>query len=274
MTTPPAPSSAEDRAQRLAASRAARRAEPRPQWQTAEVQEVIQETPETVTLRIALSDAPGFLPGQYYNVRYPVEGRPRPIQRAYSIVSSPLPDASVIDVTVKEMDGGLVSPKLVRHVAAGDKIEVRGPHGNFTWTESEGGPVLLIAAGSGVVPFMSMIRYAVVKGLSVPTRLLFSSKSADFVIYAEELGRLERQHEWLEVVHTFTRSPGHPGARYHRRIDLPMVADSVAELTARGSDVVALIGYACGAPEMVDLAEAALLDCGLDADRVRVEKYD
>lgn len=274
MSTPPAPSSSEDRALRLAASRAARRAEPRPQWQTAEVQHVIHETSETVTLRIALSEAPGFLPGQYYNVRYPVEGRPRPIQRAYSIGSSPVPDASVIDVTVKEMEGGLVSPKLVHRVEAGDKIEVRGPHGNFTWTESEGGPLLLVAAGSGVVPFMSMIRYAVVKGLTVPTRLLFSSKSAEFVIYAEELARLEREHEWLEVVHTFTRAPGDPNARYHRRIDRSMVSDSVAELTGGVRDPESIIGYVCGAPELVDSAQAALLSCGLDADRVRVEKYD
>lgn len=271
MSIPPARSSPEDRAVRLAASRAARRAEPRPQWQTAEVLQVIQESSETVTLRIALADALGFLPGQYYNVRYPVEGRPRPIQRAYSIGSSPVPDASVVDITVKEMDSGLVSPKLVRQVVAGDKIEVRGPHGNFTWTETEGGPLLLVAAGSGVVPFMSMIRYAVVKGLTVPTRLLFSSKSAEFVIYAEELATLEREHDWLEVVHTFTRAPGDPNARYHRRIDAAMVAESIGELAG---DPKSIIGYVCGAPELVDAAQAALLSCGLDPERVRVEKYD
>ena len=262
---------AEERAARLAQARSAPRA-PRPQWQQADVVDVIAETPETTTLRLALPTAAGFVAGQYYNVRYPVEGRPRPIMRAYSIGSSPFPDPSVIEITVKEMTGGLVSPHLVRDVRPGDRLEVRGPHGTFTWTEADGGPVLLIAAGSGVVPFMSVIRYAVAKKLSVRMRLLFSSKSDEFVIYAEELRRLEQEHPWLDVVHTFTRSPGHPGAAYHRRIDASMITDCLEGLRADGDE--SPVGYACGSPEMVDSAQAALLAAGLEPDRVRVEKYD
>lgn len=262
---------AAERAARLAQARSAPRA-PRPQWQQADVVEVIEETPETATLRLALPGTPGFVAGQYYNVRYPVEGKPRPIMRAYSIGSSPLPDPSVIEITVKEMIGGLVSPRLVRDVRAGDKLEVRGPHGTFTWTEADGGPVLLIAAGSGVVPFMSVIRYAVAKKLSVRMRLLFSSKSEEFVIYAEELRRLEQEHSWLDVVHTFTRAPGHPGAAYHRRIDASMITECVESLQVGEGE--SPVGYACGSPEMVDAAQAALLAAGLEPDRVRVEKYD
>src|SRR5688572_30485381 len=85
---------------------------PPPQWQSAKVFDVLTETKDTVTLRLGLPTPTPFLAGQYFNVRLPVEGRPRPIQRAYSVASSPFPDPSIIDITVKEMEGGLVSPRL------------------------------------------------------------------------------------------------------------------------------------------------------------------
>jgi ferredoxin-NADP reductase len=198
---------------------------PAPQWQRGEVIEVIVETPETNSLRIRLPEPMPFLPGQYYNIRIPVEGRPRPIQRAYSVGSSPHPDPTVVEVGVKEIETGLVSPVLVRRTPVGATLEVRGPYGNFTWTEEDGGPVLLIGAGSGIVPLMAMIRYQVARGTAIPMHLLFSSKSRAYVIYREELAQLAATHDWLEVDHTFTRDATDPLARYHRRIDKEMVAE-------------------------------------------------
>lgn len=245
---------------------------PRPEWQTARVTEVIEETAETVTLRLELEKGEGFAAGQYYNVRYPVEGRPRPVQRAYSVGSSPHPPGpGLIDITIKEMEGGLVSPQLVRALQPGHELQVRGPHGNFTWDISEGGPLLLVAAGSGVVPFMAMLRYAIAHGGGPRTVLLFSSKSRELAIYGDELDRMEAEQEWLEVVHTFTRAPDDPRPRYHRRIDAPMVQDSLNRLTSVPAEA---LGYACGPPEMVDVAEQALLAAGVPKERIRTEKYD
>ncbi len=245
----------------------AARKTPPPKWQLADVIDVIAETPETTTLRIAVPEPTEFTPGQYYNIRIPVEGRPRPIQRAYSIASSPFPKFDVVEFGIKEMEGGLVSPVLAKQTKVGDKLEVRGPYGAFTWTQEMGGPLLLISAGSGVVPFMSMIRYARAKNVSVPMHLLFSSKSSEFVIYSRELEELEKSLDWLTVTHTFTREPGHPAARFHRRIDKEMVAELLAESQAK-------IGYICGPPEMVELCEIVLVDLGLDPKNVYSEKYD
>lgn len=243
------------------------RKSPIKEWQLADVVDVIVETPETSTLRLALPKPAEFIPGQYYNIRIPVEGRPRPIQRAYSVGSSPFPDYEVIEVGVKEMTGGLVSPVLVSSTPVGSKLEVRGPYGAFNWTETMGGPLLMVAAGSGVVPFMSMIRYALAKGLEVPMHLLFSSKSSEYVIYAQELKRLEQETGWLKVTHTYTREPSDTIARYHRRIDKEMVADLLAETQP-------LLAYLCGPPEMVELCEVALGDLGMEPERVFSEKYD
>jgi ferredoxin-NADP reductase len=240
---------------------------PAPSWQSGEVVEVIVETPETSSLRIQLPEPTEFLPGQYYNIRIPVEGRPRPIQRAYSIGSSPLPSFDVIEVGVKEMEGGLVSPELVRRRPVGSLLEVRGPYGAFTWTDEDGGPVLLIGAGSGVVPLMAMIRYQVAKGTQVPMHLLFSSKSGEFVIYRDELAQLAETQAWFRVSHTFTRDSGDPMARYHRRIDKEMVGDAYLETSPR-------LAYLCGPPEMVDDCERALLELGMDPASIKTEKYD
>lgn len=257
--------------QRRGRSAGDRPTRPRPEWQWAKVVDVIAETPETATLKLACPVPTEYLPGQYYNIRHPVPGRPRPIQRAYSIGSSPHPDPSVIEVTVKEMEGGLISPRLVREVRPGDEMEVRGPYGTFTWTVDEPGPLLFVAAGSGVVPFMAMIRYAVAHGATERMRLLFSSKSADTVIYADELARLEAEHSWLDVVHSFTRSPEDPRSRHHRRIDEEMVLESLREVA---DDPASVRGFACGPPEMVTLAEEVMLKAGMDREKVKTEKYD
>jgi ferredoxin-NADP reductase len=245
--------------------RGARR--PAPQWQLGEVIELVVETPETNSLRIRLPEPAPFLPGQYYNIRLAIEGRPRPIQRAYSVGSSPYPDPSIVEVGVKEIETGLVSPILVRKTPVGTRLEVRGPYGNFTWTEADGGPVLLIGAGSGIVPLMAMIRYQVARGTAVPMHLLFSSKSQAHVIYREELAELEARHPWLRVDHTFTRDATDPVARYHRRIDKEMVTEVYERSSAR-------LAYLCGPPEMVEDAERSLLELGMPPTSVRTEKYD
>ena len=237
------------------------------EWQLADVVDVIVETTETSTLSLALPNPSSFIPGQYYNIRIPVEGRPRPIQRAYSIGSSPYPDFGIIEVGVKEMIGGLVSPVLVRDTPIGSKLEVRGPYGAFNWTEDMGGPLLLVAAGSGVVPFMSMIRYAKAKNLTQPMHLLFSSKSKEYVIYGDELNKMQDETDWLKVTHTYTRDPKDSTARFHRRIDKEMVSDLLEETSPK-------LAYLCGPPEMVELCEVALRELGMEPGSVFSEKYD
>lgn len=238
-----------------------------PRWENAHVAEIIEEAPDAVTLRLQLEESTGFLPGQYYNVRLAVPGRTGPIQRAYSIASPPLPDPSVIDLGVREIPDGLISPRLVRDLSPGDHIEVRGPVGRFTWTADDGGPVLLIGAGSGIVPLISMIRYAAVAQLAIPVRLVSSSSNFDYTFYHHELSDLAARHPWLEVVHTFTRDPDDPRASHHRRIDRAMVAEVVAGQFPRHT-------YICGPPAMVEAVQGWLTELGVDPDHVQVEKYD
>ena len=238
-----------------------------PGWQVAEVAEIIEEAADAVTLRLRLAQTDGFLPGQYYNVRLNVPDRPRPVQRAYSIGSSPVPDPSVIDLGVREVPHGLISPRLVRDLGVGQQLEVRGPSGRFTWTGDDGDAVLLVGAGSGLVPLVAMIRYAAAAGREVPICLVCSATTYDHAMYSEELRRLSLQHHWLRVVHCITRDAGEPRAAYHRRIDQDLLAEVL-------DGHVVPQAFLCGPPAMVDVAADALVNLGIDPGRIRSEKYD
>ena len=230
--------------------------------------EILVEAPDAVTLRLELVDCvDGFLPGQYYNVRFDVPGRSRPVQRAYSVGSSPVPDPSTIDLGVREVPGGLISPRLVRDRRVGQHLEVRGPAGRFTWTGQDDQPVLLVGAGSGVVPLMAMIRYAVAVGREIPMCMVCSAITYEHALYREELTRLSSEHDWLQVIHCVTRDTTEPRANYHRRIDREMLAELF-------DGHVPPQGYVCGPPVMVTGVEDALIDLGVDPTRIHSEKYD
>lgn len=251
----------------LVAAGHSRSADAPPRWQEAEVIGVLAEAPDAVTLRIRLEETHGFLPGQYYNIRLVIPGHPRPVQRAYSVGSSPLPDPSVIDLGVREVPGGAVSPRLVSDFGVGRHLEVRGPYGRFTWTGDDGEPVLLVGAGSGLVPLMAMIRYATAVGLDVPICLVCSASTYDHALYRDELALLSDEHPWLRVVHVVTRDPAERRAAYHRRIDRDLLLDVVGTKEPPQA-------YLCGPPAMIEASVAALADLGVDPRRIRTEKYD
>src|SRR5205085_5319439 len=133
----------------------------------------------------------------------------------YSIASPP-EEQPHVTLTVERLDDGEVSPYLVDELLIGDKLELRGPIGGyFVWEAHMGGPLLLVAGGSGIEPLMAMIRHRAAVGSTVATRLLYSSRSYADVIYRDELDRLVRSSPMLEVVQTLTRvqPPGWTG--YH-----------------------------------------------------------
>jgi ferredoxin-NADP reductase len=186
-------------------------------------------------------------------------------QRSYSIASAP--EETRVALTVERLEDGEVSPYLVDEVQVGDRFEIRGPIGGyFVWEAGSGGPLLLVGGGSGVVPLMAIIRHRALAGGTVPTRLLYSSRSLEDVIYREELERLASDEDGLDVVHTLTREqpPGWTG--YDRRIDAEMLAD----LAWRGDDALAFV---CGPTRLVEDVAADLVALGYDFAQVRTERF-
>src|SRR5712671_8069805 len=193
------------------------------EWQIATVRAVRPETTETKTLTLALPDWTPHRPGQHYDVRLTAADG-YSAQRSYSVASEP-ERTGEIDITVERIADGEVSPFLDDTAVVGDRFEVRGPIGGyFVWDRSIGGPLLLVAGGSGVVPLMAMLRHRAVAGVENLARLLYSARTYEQVIYAEELETLARK-DGLNVSYTLTRSQPAGWKGYARRIDDAMLKE-------------------------------------------------
>ncbi|MGH3233135.1 MAG: FAD-binding oxidoreductase, partial [Streptosporangiaceae bacterium] len=189
-------------------------------WQSATVGSVTDETPSVRTLSLEVPDWPGHRAGQHVDIRLTADDGYQ-AERAYSIASAP---GEPLAITVERLDDGEVSPYLTGELRPGDLLEVRGPIGGyFVWEPAFGGPLMLLAGGSGVVPLRAMLRNRLSAGSSVPARLLYSSRSRDDVIYRSELDGAAS--DGVTVFHALTRSqpPGWTG--YARRVDMRMLAE-------------------------------------------------
>jgi ferredoxin-NADP reductase len=230
-------------------------------WQIAAVGTVSEETARVRTLRLEVAQWSGHRAGQHVDVRLTAEDGYQ-AERAYSIASPP---GETLAITVERVDDGEVSSWLTQEARPGDLMEVRGPIGGyFVWEPAFGGPLLLAAGGSGIVPLRSMLRARAAAGSTVPVRLLYSSRSWEDVIYASEL---EVPGEGVQVSHTLTRSqpPAWPG--YARRVDRQMLAE-VAWPASDGP-----LAYVCGPTSFVETVAAALVALGYPAGRVLTERF-
>lgn len=253
------------------------------EWQIATVTAIKLETPRVKSITLKLPDWQPHRAGQHYDIRLTAEDGYQ-VQRSYSIASEP-ERVGEIDLTVEKIDDGEVSPYIHDVLVVGDKVEVRGPIGGyFVWdanAKPQSGllriitgsgspsdlPLLLIAGGSGVVPLMSMIRHRAAAGAHTPTRLLFSSRTPDDVIYYDELERLQARMDGLEVFHTFTRvqPPGWRG--YARRIDDDMLND-IAKPLGKSAQV-----FICGPTPLVESAANGLVRIGIPTGQIKTERF-
>jgi ferredoxin-NADP reductase len=224
-------------------------------WQIGTIVQIKRETPRVKSFRIALPMWMAHLPGQHYDVRLTAPDGYR-AQRSYSIASSPL-DENEIELTIDRLEDGEVSPYFHDVLERGDEVELRGPFTSyFVWRGES--PVLLLGGGSGVVPLMAMLRHRRLTMPELPMRLIYSVRSAEDVIYADELGD--------DAVLTFTRSApdhwhGHTG-----RIDQALVAEDA-------SPFLAGLAFLCGSNGFVEAASQLLLEAGLPPQQIRTERF-
>src|SRR5262245_10211004 len=177
-------------------------------WTAATIAAIRSETDSASTLVLDVPGWPGHVAGQHVDVRLTAPDG-YSTQRSYSIASAP--QDGRLELTVQRIADGEVSPYLVGTALPGDQIELRGPVGGyFTWQPDDSTPVLLVGGGSGIVPLMSMLRARAAAGARVPFRLVYSTRSPETAIYAEELDRIAQAGDGVEVDYTYTRkTPPH-----------------------------------------------------------------
>jgi len=210
-------------------------------------------------------DWPGHLAGQHVDIRLTAEDGYQ-AQRSYSIASAP--EEGRLALTVERLGDGEVSPYLTDVLVAGDRLELRGPIGGyFVWDIDDGGPVLLVGGGSGVVPLMAMIRHRAAVGSGVPMRLLYSVKTLGDLIYRDELEELAGRGDGFEAFFTLTREQpeGWPG--YTRRVDRELLAEIGWPATESP------LAYVCGPTGFVEAVASALVESGLPPSHVKTERF-
>jgi ferredoxin-NADP reductase len=235
-------------------------------WQLGEVVATRPETPRAKSISLVLPTWMGHRAGQHVDVRLTAEDGYQ-AERSYSIASPP-EEAPRITLTVERLDDGEVSPYLTEDLRVGDKLELRGPIGGyFVWQAQMDGPLLLVAGGSGIVPLMAMLRHRAAAGSTVATRLLYSSRSLEDVIYRDELDHLMKSSSLLEVVQTLTRAQPQGWMGYARRIDTQMLREVAWPVEQRP------LAYICGPTPLVETAAASLVALGHEPARIKTERF-
>jgi ferredoxin-NADP reductase len=233
---------------------------PATDWREARIAEVVRETHNAATLLLDVDDWPGHRAGQHVDVRLvdPTDGYEA--RRSYSIASAP---EDGVSITVERLEDGEVSPWFVDVARAGDMFGLRGPFGGwFVWDAATGGPLLLIAGGSGLVPLMSMLRHRRNAHSTAEARLLVSVRGPDEVLYANELATTG-----AELVFTYTRAAPEGWNGYARRVDRAMLTE-----VAYPPDAGARI-YVCGPTTFVETVANELVGLGHDPASIRTERF-
>ena len=228
------------------------------------MRDVVRETAQARTLVLDVPDWPGHRAGQHLDVRLTAEDGYQ-AQRSYSIASAP--ELGEVEITVELVDGGEVSPYLVEEVRAGDLFEVRGPiGGHFTWSVDQGGPLLLVAGGSGLAPLMAMLRHRAARESDVETHVLVSARTADDLLYAAELRALEPR-PGLVVDITYTRGGPSGWTGFARRVDAAMLE----EIGPRPSAMPHV--FVCGPTGFVEAVADQLIQIGHDFASIHAERF-
>ncbi|MFC7996374.1 ferredoxin reductase [Streptomyces rochei] len=224
-------------------------------WQPATLAEIRRETPRASTFRLAVPGWAGHLPGQHLMLRLTAEDG-YTAQRHYSLASAP-DDSGHVELTLDHVADGEVSGWFHRVARPGDRVEVRGPlSGFFAWPGDR--PALLLGAGSGVVPLMSMVRHHRARRLSVPLRMLVSARGPEDLIYARELGP--------ETTPVFTRTA--PAGTPVGRLAAAHLTPLLSQPPAGGWEA-----YVCGSNSFAEHASRLLVAAGQPVDRIRIERF-
>jgi ferredoxin-NADP reductase len=236
-------------------------------WQRAAITKMMDRVPGVRSFFFNLSAPFQYRAGQHVNVRLTAPDGYQ-AERSYSIASAP-EVSNALELVIERLEDGEVSPYFHDIAAVGDDIELRGPiGGHFVWSAAEGGPLLLVGAGSGVVPLMCMIRHRAALASDVPTRLLLSARTWDDVIFRDELLELESARTGFDLSLALTRASAHRQGDYGRRVDAAMMTDVLRQWSQPPRYV-----FVCGSNAFVEAATHAMIGARIPDNIIRTERY-
>jgi glycine betaine catabolism B len=235
-----------------------------PKRMNLRVVEILTQTATAKTFCFERADGPlpPFRAGQYVNVMVNIEGVRT--SRPYSISSAPM--AERLELTLRDKTGGFVAPYLFNELKVGDVLETTGPAGHFYYEPLiDGEDLVFLAGGSGITPFMSMIRDTVQRQRPLRINLLYGSRTPEDVIFRRELEKLAARHSNFAFFLVISEPPqGYEGLKGF--LDSNLIAQLVGD--AKGKTF-----YVCGPKAMHDFCRAALKEIGVPQRKIRHELY-
>lgn len=236
-------------------------------WQNAAITRIEKRSPSVKSFFFRLSEPFAFRPGQHVTVRLTAPDGYR-AQRSYSIASAPGSGKSnEIELAIERLDEGEVSPFFHEVAEAGDDIEIGGPiGGHFIWTPDDG-PALFIAGGSGVVPFLSMLRHRAETGSQVPATLIFSARLREDLLYFDELSAMAAKDDGFSLKVALTREEA-PHAFRAGRIDAVYIKETASAMSTPAHHVLI-----CGSNPFVEAAAEGAIASGFSPERIKTERY-
>ncbi len=243
-----------------------------PRWSgggaTLTVADIIEETHDVKTFRL-IGEAPvlfSYRPGQFVTLLLDLDGEA--VQRSYSISSSPS-RPHVLEITVKRVPGGRVSNWLCDHLRRGQSLTLKGPAGRFTCFDHPASKMLFIAAGSGISPLMSMIRWIADTTADVDVTVLASFKSPADIIFRKELELISARHPRFRIALTLTsawagRTESWTGLT--GRIGKSRIAEMASDLLQRHV-------FLCGPEPFAAAARKSLHELGFDQSKLFSESF-
>lgn len=234
-------------------------------WREATIERIDRRTSRILSVYLR-ADLAAHLAGQHIDVRLTAEDGYQ-AQRSYSIASAPGTD--LLELAIERLDDGEVSPYFHDVAQPGDAIEIRGPiGGHFIWTARLGGPLLLVAGGSGIAPLVCIARHRAAVAPAVAALLLYSARTWEDLAYRDELLQIAaRDRNFLVVVST-TRGPRQRDTDFARRLDPALFRDVLQRW-----EQTPLHSYVCGSNPFVESATSALVAENIPASTLRAERY-
>ena len=229
---------------------------------------ITEETPTLKTFRLLPSSNERFLPftfipGQFLNVSFWIGGAK--MNRSYSIASSPM-QREYIELAIRREPRGAVSRHIDDLLRVGDLIEAGGPVGRFTFTGEEADSIVLISAGVGITPMMSITRYLTERNWPGEIYFIYTCRSPSDFIFAAESAALQRSNANLHIAVTLTKPAGTDWTGHQGRITKDWLTETVPDLASR-------MTHLCGPPEMMDAVRTIFAELGIAADRLKTEAF-
>jgi ferredoxin-NADP reductase len=236
-------------------------------WQEARIERIERQTARVKSFLLRPQHWRSFRAGQHLDVRLTAPDGYQ-AQRSYSVASAPGSEG-LYELVVERLENGEISPFFHDVAEVGDAIEIRGPFGgHFVWGRADGGPLMLVAGGSGVAPLMSILRHLSAVGDAVRVILLYAARTWDDVIFREELIARDAAESDFTLLLSLSRDTARRPHDVGRRVDASLLKVALARLGAAPR-----LTFVCGSNAFVETVTGHLVDLDLSPETVRAERF-